>query len=234
MVIQLYVEPRKVYTWKQFCEEKPPYSIALDGFVDDATRRDSKGPYANFDHHSKIDRIVARSTSDQVHMEINLGLFETFRKDGIPNANVFVNDPDEDTCLAYWLLKHHEEVRDHANPKINRLVYCEDRLDATAGAYPFGETSMRRKMAWIFEPYNEARFKGKLHDLDANGMRTIIEATSARISEHVFNEGGEIGLEGHYDRIGGNNKWAFVRETGSSIKPERLEKIIEEEVRQAA
>lgn len=216
--IELFVEPGKVYSWEQFRSEKPPYSIALDGFVNDSTKRDPRGPYANFDHHSGADRLATRSTSEQVHMEINLGLFEAFRKRGIPTANVYVNDPDEDTCLAVWLLRNGELVRNHANPKVNRLVYCEDRLDCTAGAYPFGEIKMRRKMAWIFESYNMARFEGHLHTLGESGVRAIIDSVNARITEHVINEGGEIPLKGQYEKIGGGPGWVFVRETGPASR----------------
>ena len=218
MTIDLNVEPRKVYTWKEFQKQKPPFSIALDGFVADSTKRDPAGPYANFDHHCKADRLATRSTSEQVHMEINMGLFDAFRKDGIPTANVYVNDPDEDTSLAFWLLKNHELVRNHADPQINRLVYCEDRLDCTAGAYPFGDTKMRRKMAWVFEPYNNARFNGQLHQLEEPGMRSIIESVNSRIDEHIFGEGKELPLEGHYEKIGGGDRWTMVRETGPASR----------------
>ncbi|MCG2720756.1 MAG: hypothetical protein L6290_01915 [Thermodesulfovibrionales bacterium] len=94
--------------------------------------------------------MTTRSTAEQIHIEIKLGLFDTFRKDGVPEAHIYVNDPDEDTCLAWWLLKNNERVRKYSDPRINRLVYCEDRLDSTAGAYPFGDTSMRRKWHGYF------------------------------------------------------------------------------------
>lgn len=218
MAIKLHVEPRKVYTWEEFKAKKPPYSIGLDGFIDAPIMRDSKGPYANFDHHSVSDRLATRSSAEQVHMEINLGLFDTFRKDGIPHAQVWVNDPDEDTCLAWWLLKNNELVKNHAAPRINRLVYCEDRLDCTAGAYPFGDISIRRKMAWIFQPYNDVRFQGILAQLNGVEMRNVIEAIEGRINEHIFGEGGEIPLEGHYEKIGGGDGWALTRETGPASR----------------
>ena len=94
MSIDLWVEPGRVYSWDEFRLEKPPFSIALDGVVGEPTKRDYFGPYANFDHHLGVDRTSTRSTSEQVYIEINLGLFEQFRKNGIPYANVFVNDPD--------------------------------------------------------------------------------------------------------------------------------------------
>ncbi|MBI2044585.1 hypothetical protein HYT23_00850 [Candidatus Pacearchaeota archaeon] len=215
MSIDLCVEPRKVYTWDEFRLEKPSFSIALDGIVNGPTMREHFGPYANFDHHAGVDRTSTRSTSEQVYMEINLDLFDQFRKNGIPHANVFVNDPDEDTCLAWWLLKNHEEVSDHANPKINRLVSCEDKLDCTAGAYPFGDIKMRRQMAWIFQPYTQARFEEKLGDMGVAEMTNLIESVEKRISEHIFGTGGEIALEGNYEKIGGGKNWTFVKETGS-------------------
>ena len=218
MAIDLNIEPRKVYRWSDFKKQKPSYSIALDGFVDSATRRDTGGPYANFDHHSRVDRLATRSTSEQVHIEIKLGLFDTFRKDGVPEAHVYVNDPDEDTCLAWWLLKNYEQVKNFADPRINRLVYCEDRLDCTAGAYPFGDTSMRRKMAWIFQPYNEARFNGRVAQMEEGEMRSIIESVEARISSHIIGEGAELRLEGHYEKIGGGPGWTLTKETGPASR----------------
>jgi len=217
MVIDLNIEPRKVYNWETFKKSKPPYSIALDGFVNAPTIRDTNGPYANFDHHC-VDRTSTRSTSDQVHMEIGAGLFDSFRKNGIPEVHAWINDPDEDTCLAWWLLKHFEQVENHAEPRINRLVYCEDRLDSTAGSYPFGDTSMRRKMAWIFQPYNDVRFSGELSQMNAVGMRNIVESVESRISNHVFGDGGEIALEGNYERIGGGDNWVFTKETGPASR----------------
>ena len=217
--ITLFVEPRRVYSWNDFRKEKPTYSIALDGIVNAPTKRDPKGPYANFDHHAKSDRLSTRSTSEQVHIEINMGLFDTFRRDNVPFCNVFVNDPDEDTCLAWWLLKHNEIVNNHAQPQINRLVYCEDRLDSTSGAYPFGDTSMRRKMAWMFEPYNNARFHGRVAQMDEAEMRNVIESVEARISTHIFDNGGiELALEGHYEMIGGGQGWSLTKETGPASR----------------
>jgi hypothetical protein len=218
MSIDLNIEPRKVYNWSDFRGQKPPYSIALDGFVDCPTNRDPRGPYANFDHHSRVDRLATRSASEQVHIEIKLGLFDTFRKNGIPEAHIYVNDPDEDNCLAWWLLKNNNMVRNRTDPRINRLVYCEDRLDCTAGAYPFGDTSMRRKMAWIFQPYNEARFKGMVARMEQGEMRTIIESVEDRIGRYVLGQGSELPLEGHYEKIGGGSSWTLTRETGPASR----------------
>lgn len=218
MAIDLNIEPRKVYTWSDFKKRKPSHSIGLDGFIDSPTRRDPRGPYANFDHHSSVDRLATRSTSGQIHMEIKLGLFDTFRKNGAPEAHVYVNDPDEDTCLAWWLLRNNDRVRNFADARIDRLVYCEDRLDSTAGAYPFGDTSMRRKLAWIFKPYNEARFDGRLAQMQEPGMRDLIESVEARITSYVLDGGDELHLKGHYEKLGGGPGWVLTKETGPASR----------------
>ena len=218
LMITLHVEPNVSYSWEMFVKTLPPFSIALDGFVASETRRDLSGPFANFDHHAHVDRLVSRSTCEQTHIEINLGLFDVFRKDGIPTANICINDCDEDTCLAVWLLLNHEQVVGHAAPAINRLVYCEDRMDSTGGGYPLGEQKITRKMAWMFEPYNRARFSGTLKNLDSSGMRTIVEAVCSRINRYVIDGGEELALKGEYERINGGSDWALVKETGSAAR----------------
>ena len=217
-MITLRIRPGVSYSWKLFTGFHNPYSIALDGYVNESTKRDLVGPYANFDHHAQVDRLVARSTCEQVYTEINMGLFDIFRKDGIPTAQICINDCDEDTCLAIWLLMNHEQVIGNACPAINRLVYCEDRLDSTGGAYPMGDKSIIRKMAWIFDPYNQARYSERLKNLDAEGMRTIVEAVCSRISRYVIDGGEELPLNGQYERLGGGSDWALVKETGPAAR----------------
>ena len=49
-------------------------------------------------------------------------------------------------------------------------------------------------------------------------MRSIIEAVNSRISQHIFSEGGELPLKGHYEKIGGGNGWIMVKETGPASR----------------
>jgi hypothetical protein len=214
MSVELIVEPRKTYTWKQFIQDKPPFSIALDGFVNAKTKRFVEGPYANFDHHYKSDRLATRSTSEQVMIEVHMGLFEVFQKNKEHYAKIYVNDCDEDTCLAYWLLRYFPKISTRYLFRVNRLVYCEDRLDSTAGSYPFLQAEFRKQMAWIFEPYYIARFSGKLSHLDAKEMEKIIESVCQRITAHVLGDQSQLSLKGTYKRLGGGKNWAMVKESG--------------------
>lgn len=217
-MINLYVEPRIVLSWNEFLSQKPNYSVALDGYVSDATKRDPNKMIANFDHHSVVDRLSTRSTTEQIFMEINLGLFEMFRQNGQPHMNIFVNDCDEDTVLSIWLLQNNERVVHHADPLINKLVSCLDKLDCTGGVYPFGDTTMLRKMAWMFQPYKEARKQGKLFTLNSEEMKTIIEACLSRISLYTQGMAQEIELDGTYKIIGGGPEWSLIKESGTSSR----------------
>ncbi len=218
MPIKLFAEPGRVCSWDEFRQEKPRFSIALDGFVDEGTSRDLEGPYLNLDHHKHCDRSATRSTADQVSLEINMGIFDVFQVKGLPTANIFVNDADEDVCLSVWLLMNHDRVKGHAEPIINRLIYCEDRLDVTGGAYPFGDVAIRRKMAWIFEPYYQARADGLLEKPSAEFMKNVIEGVCGRITTHTLGGGEELDLMGHYERLGGGDGWIFVHETGAASR----------------
>lgn len=216
--IELVALPGKTVSWEKFVLEYPPYSIALDGFVSAPAMRDPLGPRANYDHHKGVDRVTTRSTSDQVYLEINLGLFKAFQKDGVPHAQVYVNDCDEDTCLAFWLLKNHERVVGHGEPLINRLLFCEDRLDCMAGMYPFRDSETLRQLAWVFEPYQAARREGRLSGISPEGLKSIVESVEQRITRYSLGAAGALALDGRYETIGGGSGWSFVEKTGPSAR----------------
>lgn len=217
-MIKLNVEPKVVLSWNIFLNTKPNFSVALDGYVADSTKRDIKKVMANFDHHSNVDRLSTRSTAEQVFVEINFGLFDSFKKNGKPEMNIFVNDCDEDTILSIWLLLNHEQVIFHANPLINKLVSCNDKMDATGGLYPFGDTAQLRKMSWIFAPYREKRKNEKLDHLTSEEMRSVIEACLFRITEYTQGKGDENSIDTDYKIIGGGLNWSLVKESGTSSR----------------
>lgn len=60
-------------------------------------------------------------------MAIKSGLMEAFRDDGQVTLHIYVNDPDQDSSLAVWLLENHERLTGmHSEPLINKLVAAED------------------------------------------------------------------------------------------------------------
>ena len=215
--IELHACPGVVITWDDFCASHPPFSIALDGYVDGVPSFDSSGPYANFDHHFGVNRLATRSTAGQVLVAVSLGLFDAFCKDGAPFANVYVNDCDQDVCLSYWMLAHPDQVRQfRPEMDIAKLIIGEDFLDATAGAYPIHPNRpMLRKLAWVFEIYEDARSSGRLAEMDDVEMKTLIEQTCDRITALSAGQGLEVEVKGKYTILGGGNGWKLVRESAT-------------------
>lgn len=215
--IILHTEPGVVMSWGDFISTKPPFSIALDGYVTGQTKYSSAGPYANFNHHEDVDRLATRSTCMQIYFSIVLGLFDTFFKNGDPYAHVFVNDADQDVCLSYWLLTHPEKV--HAamyGGSLARLIVLEDLLDASGGAYPFDDSnepdSLLKKQAWVFEPYTSAREERLLHSMNSGEMATMIDEISHRISLFIDDKGKSIELDIEPVVIGGGRGWKMIIE----------------------
>lgn len=218
--IRLHVEPGVVKSWDAFRRESPPCSIALDGYVDGPPDFDHDGPYANFDHHRGVNRLATRSTTGQVLVAIYLGLFESFSEGGRPLANVFVNDCDQDVCMAYWLLVNAGQVSDlRIEMTIAQLIIIEDLLDATAGAIPADPNRPTiRKQAWAFELYDAARATGDLQRMNADEMRGLIEATAERLSQIALGNGEQRDLVGEYEVLGGGPTWQMIRERGQHAR----------------
>ena len=213
MKIELKMDPRTPpRSWKEFCAETPAYSIALDGFVADGPKFDPKGPHINFNHHEKVDRMTTRATCSQVLVAIRQGLFDCFNQ----RALVWANDCDEDVCLAVFLLRHPHMVAQIMNPRLNRLVSIEGLLDSTAGAYPFPKhLPALEELSWVFNPYRDFRLSGRIEDKDADEFAEIVDLVGGRISRYLKHTNGSLPLDTRYERIGGGEDWAMIREIGA-------------------
>jgi hypothetical protein len=216
----MYVGPRKVEQWDVFRTTYPERSIALDGFVYGKPNYDPEGVYLNANHHEDVDRLATRSTASQVYIALKQGLMDAFTVDGSLKMNIFVNDPDQDTCLSVWLLKNHERILGaRSEPLINRLVDLEDRFDVTAGAYPMNPTDgVLQQLAWMFEPYTEARLNGRVSQMDGAEMASVIESVSNRISAYSLGEGQKLPPDTRYKTLGGGDNWAMIEEIGAQAR----------------
>lgn len=209
-------------SWEAFVASHPGYSIALDGYTNSGpmyTQVSGVGPYANFDHHSHVNRLATRATCGQVLIAVRQGLFQAFRKDNAAHATVYINDPDEDTSLSWFILKNHAFCAQALNPLLNRLVMMEDALDATAGAYPFPvDLQVLGELAWIFQPYHQFRLSGRLEKRIPEEFHSIIEDVHSRIERHLAGRGQSITLDTRYERIGGGQGWTMVKEIGGQAR----------------
>jgi hypothetical protein len=204
------VEP---VSWQDFCDTHPACSIALDGYVRGPTRYDSRGPWLNLDHHEDVDRLATRATCSQVWLCIRQGLFEAFRDDSGRRAWVYANDCDEDVCLSWFLLKNPLRSCLPANFRLERLIHAVDFLDTTAGAtvHPLDDVWLA-EIAWVFEPYRQARWQGALDAPDRSAFQAVVEKVARRIGDYLADRGGSLPIDTRYERLGGGPGWALVRE----------------------
>jgi len=219
MTVSLQVSPEISVPWRWFLHKWPAYSIALDGFVEEAPRYSDAGPHLNLNHHQNVDRSATRATCAQTLMAIRQGLFKRFQQNGEPHATVYVNDCDEDVSVSWFLLSHPAMAVQILNPLLNRLVSMEDALDATAGAYPFPpDLPVIGELAWVFEPYRQFRVSGRLDARIASEYRSIIQDVCGRIEKHITGTGSRVPLDTRYERLGGGTGWTMVKEIGAQAR----------------
>jgi hypothetical protein len=152
-------------------------------------------------------------------MSMQQGLFDAFRDQEGPRAQVYANDCDEDVCLSWFLLQNPHLACQAGSARLEQLIRAVDLLDTTAGAnlQPLDVTLMR-ELAWVFEPYREARLQGTLDQPQAAFQRSILDRVGQRIGEHLAGNGQSLPLDTRYERIGGGNDWALVRELGAQSR----------------
>lgn len=205
-------------SWDRFLETKPPYSIALDGYVAEPPRISLDGPYANFDHHHGVSRLETRATCAQVRLAVQQGLFHLF--DGYyggPNAHVWVNDCDQDVCFAWAILKKPSFLE---NPRFLQLLEIVDLRDTTGGFCPLPrDLQLAETLAWIFEDYQIARRSGVLAKRENDLFEALIKRAFWRIVKHI--EGGsetvpvELGYRIIEHRRSG---WSLVNEDSTDAR----------------
>lgn len=215
-MIRLFVEPGVEKLWRQFCKDNPPYSIAFDGYVKNAPCFDLSGPWGNLDHHAGVNRLATRSTSGQVLIFLSQWMIKSFKKNGRVTINVYVNDCDEDVCLAYWLLKNHRRVDGtRSDHRIEQLVHWVDALDATGGTYPMDPRSLiRQRLNWVFQPYSVVRKSGKLDKMSGKEMVELINEVGKRITRYVAGRSGKIPSDTRYKTLHVGKGWAMIKEIG--------------------
>jgi hypothetical protein len=205
--------------WEEFCATHGPYAIGLDGYVAAGSRFDPSGPRLNLDHHTEVDRLATRATCAQALLAIRQGLFECFRDEQGPRAEVCVTDCDEDVCTSWFLLTHADLTAPGKSAPLDRLVNLVDVLDTTAGAYPLpADLSSLKQLAWVFAPYQCFRRSGELDRRQPEGHRGVVAEVSSRIERHLSGNGGSYPLDGRYERRGGGPGWALIREVGAQAR----------------
>ena len=220
MNITLHMQPKTPpVTWNDFRQQYAPYSIAIDGFVRGAPEFDPHGPHLNINHHEDVKRLQTRASCAQALILVRQGLFEAFCDERGPCASVFANDCDEDVCTTWTILENPHLAQSTMNPILNRLVEIEEKLDTTAGAYPYpAYLPILRELAWIYSPYRMFRLSGGLMRRDEKEFHDVVINVEHRILRHIIGRGERIDLDIRYERIGGGKGWVMVKEIGAHAR----------------
>jgi hypothetical protein len=208
VTVDIRIAPGVIVDRATFVASHPPFSIALDGYVkgEPFLHHTASGPFRNFNHHESIDRSCTSATCEQVRRAVILGLYDLYSGQGGPHAQVWVNDCDQDVCLATWILLNPERA---SEPWVRTLAYIEDLLDMSAGGFPMPEErDLLGEVRWVFEPYTGRR--AEICRYDAAGMRRIIDEVHGRIERFLAGTGETLPLLGSYRALGGGDGWLLV------------------------
>jgi hypothetical protein len=221
-LITLEVQPGPGLDKVEFIKTHPPYSIALDGYVstEPFLHTTPEGPFRNFNHHEIVDRSCTTATCEQARRAVLLGLYDLFRVKGERTAKLYVNDCDQDVCLATWVLMNPDRA---GEPLVRVLASIEDLLDMSSGTFPMPhERDLLGEVRWVFEPYSRAR--SRLLAIGAGEMRQIILDVHLRIDRFTMGRAEKVPLDGEYKRIGGGrgDKHWWLVEVDKQNARERL------------
>ncbi len=210
-LIRLVEHPGETVTFAEFCAQTDGPGIAVDGYVSGPSAWSKDGPHASFNHHEGGRRLFTRATCEQARLAVAHGLWDQMLHDGVPGAEVHVNDADPDVCTAVYVLGHPERLDDVA---VERLVAAEGIIDTTAAFWcpPSVDADFLAALAWVYEPCFDARAAGRA--ADAPGLPALIEAVIERIEAHVDGRGGSRPAWGDFEERGRRGGVVAVVEHG--------------------
>ena len=180
----------------------PPYSIALDGFVQ-GPEVDPDNHRFSFDHHAKCLRYCTTSACMQAWTAVLLGL------EDLDKYTIYCNDVDVDVCAAVWCLKNPERCKE---PLAKKLIDAIGLGDMHGGA--FGYNGMSKVVEWICEPETNLKRCDDYHKISDEGLKSILEAVLYRMDCYVDGESGievaKQGKHGEYKILRNENDWVLV------------------------
>ena len=214
----IHILPRESMSWEEFLNNTPPRSIALDGVVRGGPNFDPETCHLNSDHHDGVIREVTMSTAMQIYFAIKGGLFKAFVVNGKGPIHIYINDTDQDTAFAVWLLLNYKLFEGTQSiPTINRLLALNDRWDITGGAFPMNlDDRLVRNHNWIFRPYTDLRKSGLLARANADMLRDNLDAILRRLDLYLMGQALEEDLDTRREILFDSPVYKIVDEIGGN------------------
>lgn len=198
----------------------PPWSIALDGYVQGPALDNVLHRYS-FDHHRGCIRLITTATCEQVRDAILLGL------DPSPYT-VYLNDVDTDAALAVWEMRNPTRLRE---VKVGQYITAAGLLDAHGGAYPV--VFQRRQVEWIGEPETQARVSGEYERLSVDGLQALIDCIGDRFEQLLSGNAPteqalrRVEVRADYERLFDGTGWTMVQAVDPHVLFDLYEQGIE-------
>lgn len=217
---EIVARPRHSMSWEEFLNTTPPNSIALDGFVRGGPNFDPVTKHLNFDHHTGVVREATMSTAMQIFFAIKGGLMEMFKvgTETVKPIRLYINDTDQDTSLAVWLLIFHSFFEGNSSiPSISRLLSLTDRLDITGGAFPMNlRGELEEQHAWVFGAYNDLRKSGSLASANEAVLKDNLAATLGRLDKFMMGDGERQPLDTRHEILFDSPQFKIIDEIGGN------------------
>lgn len=214
--MKLVIERGKTLDFPQL----PPWSIALDGYVQGPALDNEQHRYS-FDHHRGCIRLVTTATCEQVRDAILLGLDPS-------RYTVYLNDVDTDTALAVWELRHPERLRE---ARVANYVTSAGLLDAHGGAYPL--VFERRRIEWIGQPETQARISGEYERLNLEQLHQLLDRIGERFEQLVAGQAPSeeelrrLEQKAEFQRLFDGSGWTMIQASDPHVLFDLYEQGIE-------
>lgn len=214
----IIVLPRHTMSWDEFLSVAPECSIGLDGIVSGGPQYNPVSRHINFDHHDHVIREATMCTAMQVFVAIKGGLIKRFLESGKNKIHIYINDTDQDTCFAVWLLDNYKKFEGvQNNVAINRLLDITNKLDITGGGFPMNlRHKLMRQHCWIFKPYSDLRKSGQLAVGNCHVLRDNLDAVMARLTQAYIGEADEEEMDTRSIILHDSPKYKIVDEIGGN------------------
>jgi hypothetical protein len=215
---EMHILPRQSLSWDTFQATAPRNSIALDGVVHGGPRYDPRTGHINFDHHDHVVREATMSTAMQVYFALKGGLMQALTINGNVDGHIYINDTDQDTSFAVWLLLNYKKFEGvHSIPHINRLLALTDRWDITGGSFPMNlDDQIVRQHSWVFEPYTALRKSGDLAHASAQVLQDNLDAVLGRLNLYLMGQAREKELDTRHEILYDDHRFKIVDEIGGN------------------
>lgn len=219
MSINIIIEPGVQVSLDDFCRNTRRHSIAVDGYVPSPPVYVEATGHQVFDHHHGVVRPATLCSAWQAVIAVRRFLFDEFRDEFGPDADVYLNDIDPDSATAGIVLKHWHHALATTNPILNRMLDVTHHLDMSGGLWPYPlDQNTLLELNEVHAEYWRMRLSGELDEKNAHAYLLAWQDAEIKFMELLNGRGRKRALNADFERLGGGDQWHLVREKGPQAR----------------